>query len=337
MTKTMTNTQCRLAARPTGLPTAADWSIVQQEVPVAGDGEFVVEVDFLSIDPGSRTSMNAGDTYLPAIKIDEVMRALAIGTVIQSRHEKFPEGTEVSGMFGVQDYAVSDGEGVNTVDTTIAPAPVHLGALGISGLTAYFGLLDVAHLQPGETVLVSGAAGSVGSIVGQIAKIHGCRVIGVAGGEDKCSWLIDELGFDAAIDYKTANLRRELKTHAPEGIDVYFDNVGGPTLEAALNRLARGARIILCGSVSQYNVAGSGPANYMQLLVARASMTGFVVFDYVDRYSEGVAKLSEWLKSGQLKSYETIEHGDIGDFPDVMLKLFRGENRGKLVLELNGR
>ncbi|QNJ93952.1 NADP-dependent oxidoreductase [Mycolicibacterium fluoranthenivorans] len=334
---TRVNTQCRLAARPVGLPTADSWNILQQEVPAAGDGEFVVEVDYLSIDPGSRTAMNAGDTYMPAIKIDEVMRAMAIGTVVESRHGEFSVGDQVSGMFGVQSYAVSDGEGVTKVDTTLAPAPVHLGALGISGLTAYFGLLDIGRPQPGQTVLVSGAAGSVGSIVGQIARIHGCRTIGVAGGEQKCQWLVDELGFDAAIDYKTANLRAELKTHAPDGIDVFFDNVGGKVLSAALNRLARGARIVLSGSVSQYNEPGAGPANYMQLLVARASMTGFVIFDYAERYPEAAEQLAKWLQTGELKSHESVEHGDISDFPETLLKLFRGENIGKLILALNGR
>ncbi|HWF30431.1 MAG TPA: NADP-dependent oxidoreductase [Mycobacterium sp.] len=187
----------------------------------------------------------------------------------------------------------------------------------------------------GQTVLVSGAAGSVGDIVGQIAKINGCRAIGIAGGEQKCRWLVEEAGFDAAIDYKAADLRAELKTHAPERIDIFFDNVGGEALEAALNRLARGARIVLCGAVSQYNDTPRGPANYMQLLVARASMTGFVVFDYLTRYPEGIAQLAKWLHSGQLRSHEHVEHGDVGDFPETLLKLFHGQNTGKLILALN--
>ena len=240
----------------------------------------------------------------------------------------------MSGIFGVQRYALSDGTEVNKIDTALAPAPVYLSALGISGLTAYFGLLDVGRPEPGQTVLVSGAAGSVGSIVGQIARIKGCRAVGIAGGEDKCRWLVDEVGFDAAIDYKAADLRKELKTHAPDGVDVYFDNVGGATLEAALNRLAHGARIVLCGAVSQYNDTPRGPSNYMQLLVARASMTGFVIFDYAKQYPEGVAQLAKWLHSGELQSHEQIEHGGVGDFPDTLLKLFRGENTGKLILGL---
>ncbi len=331
------NTQCRLAARPVELPKATDWTIVEEPKPAAADGEFVVEVDYLSIDPAMRTWMNAGRSYVPPVEIGEVMRALGVGRVVKSRHSGFAVGDEVSGIFGVQRYALSNGADVNKVDTTLAPATVHLGALGISGLTAYFGLLEIGRPEPGQTVLVSGAAGSVGSIAGQIARINGCRAVGIAGGEQKCRWLIEEVGFDAAIDYKNADLRAELKTHAPGGVDVFFDNVGGATLEAALNRLARNARIVLCGAVSQYNEAPRGPANYMQLLVARASMTGFVIFDYADRYTEGVARLAEWLNSGKLRSHEHIEHGDVGDFPNTLLKLFSGENTGKLILALDKR
>jgi NADPH-dependent curcumin reductase len=334
---TPVNIQCRLAARPVGLPKATDWAMVEEPKPVAGDGEFVVEVDYLSIDPAMRTWMNAGRSYVPAVEIGEVMRALAVGRIVESHHRGFAVGDTVSGLFGVQRYALSDGAGVNKIDTALAPATVHLGALGISGLTAYFGLLDIGRPEPGQTVLVSGAAGSVGSIVGQIARINGCRAIGIAGGEQKCRWLIEQAGFDAAIDYKTADLRAELKTYAPHGVDVFFDNVGGAALEAALNRLARGARIVLCGAVSQYNDTPRGPANYMQLLVARASMTGFVVFDYQTRYPEGIAQLAKWLNTGQLRSHEHIEHGDIEDFPETLRKLFNGENTGKLILALHQR
>jgi NADPH-dependent curcumin reductase len=326
------NTQCRLAARPVELPKAGDWSIGEEPKPVAAEGEFVVKVDYLSIDPAMRTWMNAGRSYVPPVQIGEVMRALGAGHVVESHHPGFAVGDEVSGLFGVQRYALSNGAEVNKIDTGLAPATVHLGALGISGLTAYFGLLDVGRPEPGQTVLVSGAAGSVGSVVGQIARIKGCRAVGIAGGEDKCRWLVEEAGFDAAIDYKTADLRAELKTHAPDGVDVFFDNVGGATLEAALNRLASGARIVLCGAVSQYNDAPRGPANYMQLLVARASMTGFVIFDYANRYPEGIAQLAKWINTGELRSHEQVEHGDIGDFPETLLKLFRGQNTGKLIL-----
>ncbi len=328
------NTQCRLAARPDEKLSASNWSIVEEPKPVAGERQFVVQVDYLSIDPAMRTWMNAGRSYVPPVEIGEVMRALGVGRIVESRHSDFAVGDHVSGIFGVQRYAVSDGADVNRIDTTLAPAPVYLSALGISGLTAYFGLLDIGKPEPGQTVLVSGAAGSVGSIVGQIARIKGCRTVGIAGGEEKRRWLVEEAGFDAAIDYKSADLRKELKVHAPDGVDVYFDNVGGATLEAALDRLAHGARIVLCGAVSQYNDTPRGPANYMQLLVARASMTGFVIFDYAKRYPEGVAQLAKWLQSGELRSHEQIEHGHVADFPDTLLKLFRGENTGKLILAL---
>jgi len=328
------NTQCKLAARPVGLPTASNWEIVTAPVPTPADGQFVVEVQYLSIDPAMRTWMNAGRSYVPPVELGEVMRAQGIGRVVESRNPKFSEGDTVSGLFGIQRYAVSDGAGVLPVDLGLAPAPVHLGTLGISGLTAYFGLLDVGEPQPGQTVLVSGAAGSVGNLVGQIARIQGCRTIGIAGGQDKCRWLTEDLGFTAAIDYKNADLRAELKNHAPDGIDVFFDNTGGATLEAALNRLARGARIVLCGAVSQYNEAPQGPANYMQLLVSRASMTGFVIFDYQKRYAEGLSQLAQWLTDGSLKSREQVEQGRVADFPDMLLKIFTGANTGKLVLAL---
>lgn len=328
----MNNTQCRLAARPVGMVKDSDFEFVTADRPAAGDGEFVVQVEYLSIDPAMRTWMNAGRSYVPPVQIGEVMRALGIGTVVESKHPGYSVGDIVSGLFGVQNFAVSDGAGVTTLDATTVPATAHLSALGISGLTAYFGLLDIGKPEPGQTVLVSGAAGSVGSVVGQIAKIKGCRVIGIAGGDEKCRWLVDEVGFDAAIDYRAGDLAAQLKTHAPDGIDVYFDNVGGATLEAALNRLARGARVVLCGAISQYNDKPSGPANYMQLLVARASMTGFVIFDYAARYPEAVAQLSAWLGSGQLRSDEHVVPGQISDFPATLRKVFAGENTGKMIL-----
>ena len=224
---TLVNTRCRLAARPIGLPKASDWEVVDEPAGSPADGEFLVRVEYLSVDPAMRTWMNAGRSYVPAVEIGDVMRAGGIGRVIDSRNPDFAVGDEVYGMFGVQRYALSDGGGVTPVDTSLAPAPVHLGALGGSGLTAYFGLLDVGRPRSGQTVVVSGAAGSVGNIAGQIARIKGCRAIGIAGGEDKCRWLVEELGFDASIDYKAGDLRAQLKTHAPNGIDVFFDNVGG--------------------------------------------------------------------------------------------------------------
>jgi NADPH-dependent curcumin reductase CurA len=228
---TLVNAQCRLAARPQGLPKPSDWDYVEEPAPEPEEGQFRVEVEYVSLDPAMRSWMNAGRSYVPPVEIGEVMRAGAIGRVIDSRHPDFKLDEHLYGVFGVQRYAVSDGAGVTRVDTSLAPPPVHLGVLGISGLTAYFGLLDIGRPEPGQTVVVSGAAGSVGSLVGQIARIKGCRAIGIAGGAEKCRWLVDELGFDAAIDYKAGDLRQRLRDQAPDGVDVFFDNVGGDVLD----------------------------------------------------------------------------------------------------------
>jgi NADPH-dependent curcumin reductase CurA len=333
---TTLNAQWRLPARPVGLPETSDWEWVEQPAPEPEAGEFRTALEYLSLDPAMRGWMNAGRSYVPPVGIGEVMRASGIARVVESRHPDFPVGELVSGLFGVQRYAVSDGRGVTRVDTALAPPPVHLGALGMTGLTAYFGMLDVGRPEPGQTVVVSGAAGAVGSVAGQIARIKGARVIGVAGGAEKCAWLVEELRFDAAIDYRQGDLRAELRRHTPDGVDVYFDNVGGEVLDEVLRRLARGARVVICGAISQYNAeqAPRGPANYMQLLVARASMTGFLVFDFAERYAEGIAQLSEWRRAGQLHSREDIVRGGLEQFPEVLLRLFRGENTGKLILQL---
>jgi NADPH-dependent curcumin reductase CurA len=264
-----------------------------------------------------------------------VFRALAIGRVVASRHAAHAEGDLVSGMFGVQEYACVPGAALSRIDTSIAPAPTHLATLGMPGLTAYFGLLDIGKPVAGQTVLVSGAAGAVGSVVGQIAKIKGCRAVGIAGGEAKRAYVVDTLGFDACIDYKAAgDLRPALREACPNGVDVYFDNVGGPTLDAALANLARGARIIICGAISQYNSSAiTGPSNYLALLVQRASMTGMVVFDYAARYGEALADMAGWFKAGTLTSREDIVRG-IETFPATLLRLFNGENFGKLVLDV---
>lgn len=334
---TSINHQVRLAARPSGLPKSSDWELTSEPVPTAGPGEIVVAISHLSVDPAMRGWMNARASYIPPVEIGAVMRAGAIGQVTASENPGFAVGDLVYGAFGIQEHALSDGKDVIKLDTALATPTTYLGALGLTGLTAYFALLDVGRIRPGETVVVSGAAGAVGSVAGQIARIKGCRVIGIAGGEDKCGALVAEFGFDAAIDYKTDNLRAALREHAPGGVDVYLDNVGGEVLDAVLTRLARGARIIICGAISQYNAEQvRGPANYLSLLVARASMTGMVVFDYEDRYPQATAELAQWLRSGQIVSREHIVRGGISDFPDVLLKLFAGENTGKLILAIDG-
>jgi NADPH-dependent curcumin reductase CurA len=329
------NHQVRLAARPSGLPKASDWEVTTEPVPTAGPGQFVVAISHLSIDPAMRGWMNAGASYIPPVAVGAVMRAGAIGLVSASEHPGFAVGDYVYGAFGVQEYASSDGTGVIKLDTALAEPTTYLGALGMPGLTAYFALFEVGRIRAGDTVVVSGAAGAVGSVAGQIAKLKGCRVIGIAGGQDKCRALLEEFGFDAAIDYKSENLRTALREHAPGGVDVYFDNVGGDVLDAVLTRLARGARIIICGAVSQYNAERvRGPANYLSLLVARASMTGMVVFDYQDRFPQAMAELAGWIRGGQLVSREHIVQGSVSDFPYVLLMLFAGENTGKLILAI---
>ena len=332
----MINHQVRLASRPVGLPTDENWDFTEEEVAAPGEGEFVVRISHISLDPAMRGWMNAGRSYIPPVEIGEVMRAGTVGQVVQSAHPGFAVGDEVYGALGVQEYATCDGAGVQKIDSSRVPLTTHLAALGMPGMTAYFGLLDTGELADGETVVVSGAAGAVGSLVGQIAKIKGCRVVGIAGGPAKCAWLTDELGFDAAIDYKAQSVAKELRALCPQGIDVYFDNVGGEILDAALTRLARGARIVICGAVSQYNAttAVQGPANYLSLLVFRASMKGMVVFDYADRYGEAAAEMAGWLADGRLISREDVVSGDLRAFPETLLKLFKGENTGKLVLAL---
>jgi hypothetical protein len=329
--------QFRLANRPVGEVKASDWDLIQAEVPEPGDGEFAVEITHLSIDPAMRGWMNEGRSYVPPVQIGEVMRALALGRVLASRHPGFAEGDLVEGVFGVQEHAISDGAGVQkiTVAEGVSPA-AYLGALGMTGMTAYFGLLDVGRLQEDDTVLVSGAAGAVGATVGQIARIKGARAVGVAGGPEKCRVLVEELGFDAAIDYKAGDLQAALREHTPARVNVLFDNVGGEVLNQGLTRLAHGARVVICGAISQYNSPEgmSGPSNYMALLVSRATMTGFLVFDYADRYPEAAAQLSQWVTQGRLTSLEHTVRGDIETFPSVLLELFKGTNTGKLVLEL---
>jgi NADPH-dependent curcumin reductase CurA len=332
----MINHQIRLAARPSGVPKPSDWELTTEPVPVPSAGEFIVAISHLSIDPAMRGWMNAGASYIEPVEVGAVMRAGAVGRVAASEHPAFSAGDHVYGAFGVQEYSCSDGRGVFKVDPSLAPLPTYLGTLGMTGLTAYFGLLDVGRLAEGETVVVSAAAGAVGSVAGQIAKIKGCRAVGIAGGPEKCSWILDELGFDATIDYKAQDVRAALRKAAPDRVDVYFDNVGGEILDAVLTRLARGARIVICGGVSQYNaVQLRGPANYLALIPARASMTGMVIFDYADRYAEAIGELAGWLREGRIVAREHVVGGGVQAFPETLLKLFAGENVGKLVLAVD--
>jgi NADPH-dependent curcumin reductase CurA len=336
---TETNRRVLLARRPVGLPAYADFTFDEVTVPELAEGQILIKVLYVSLDPAMRGWMREGRSYAPPVGIGEVMRAFAAGRVVASRNPGFAAGDAVTGLFGVQSFLLSDGQGINKVDTRLAWLPSFIGVLGMPGMTAYFGLLDVGRLNKGgtgETVVVSAAAGAVGALVGQIAKIHGCRVVGIAGGAEKCGYIVKELGFDAAIDYKAEDVRAALRTHCPKGIDIYFDNVGGEILDAALANLARGARIVLCGAISQYNVDGPwrGPANYFALLVARGTMTGFVVSDFVSRWAEGVRAVAGWMAEGKIRSREDVVAGGIERFPDTLLKLYKSENFGKLILEI---
>jgi hypothetical protein len=330
------NPQFKLANRPVGPVKASDWQRTEEALRALQDGELLVQNLFISLDPAMRGWMNDSKaSYIPPVGLGEVMRALAVGQVVESSNPKFAIGDHVSGLLGVQGFAISDGQGLMKVDPKLAPLPTYLSTLGMPGLTAYFGLLEVGKPQAGDTVVVSGAAGAVGSVVGQIAKIKGARVVGIAGGADKCRYLVEELGFDAAIDYKTENVAEALKTHCPDGVNVYFDNVGGDILDAVLTRLARGARIVICGAISQYNATApiKGPANYLSLLVNRATMTGIVVSDYYGRAMEAAMAMGGWMASGKLKTREDIVDG-LDAFPKAFDMLFSGANNGKLVLKV---
>ncbi|MBX3635583.1 MAG: NADP-dependent oxidoreductase [Rubrivivax sp.] len=346
----LVNHQLRLAARPQGLPGPECWQLTEEAVAEAPEGGIVVQVRALSLDPAMRGWMNEGRSYIPPVGLGEVMRAGGVGSVVASRHPAFAVGDAVSGGTGVQEYWSGDAKAVQRagfakIDLSLGSWTQWLNVLGMPGMTAYFGLLDVGQPQPGETLVVSGAAGAVGQTVGQLAKLKGLRVVGIAGGPAKCDWVVRELGFDACIDYKAAApagatrwdpVREGLKQHCPDGVDVYFDNVGGEILDTVLTRIRRGARIVICGAISQYNATEGmqGPKNYMSLLVNRARMQGMVVFDYADRYHEAIAEMAAHLKAGRIKSREDVVEGGIAAFPSALLGLFKGTNFGKLVLRV---
>jgi NADPH-dependent curcumin reductase CurA len=344
MSSTLSNRQVRLAKRPEGAATRDNWQFTTEPVGEPAEGGVLVKILSLSLDPAMRGWMNEGKSYIPPVEIGAVMRAGGVGRVIASRNPAFAVGDTVYGTLGVQEYILIPQEdikrnGLVKIDLRAGSITQWLNVLGMPGMTGYFGLMDIGEPKPGETVVVSGAAGAVGQTVGQLAKIKGCRAVGIAGGPEKCDWVVKELGFDACIDYKAgpSAVRDGLKAHCPMGIDIYFDNVGGEILDAALARLARGARIIICGAISQYNNANSapaqGPKNYLSLLVNRARMQGMVVFDYADRYPVAVAEMATYLKDGRMKSREDVVEG-IDTFPEALTRLFTGQNFGKLVLQV---
>jgi len=316
------------------MPSADTWELITEDIPTAGEGELVIKTHYISLDPAMRGWMKDRKSYLPPVALNDVMRAGTIGEVIESNNPKFKVGDVLSGWGGVQQYIKTDGQRHFKVDTSMVPMTKYLGSLGMPGMTAYFGILEVGKVKEGETVLVSGAAGAVGSVVGQIAKIKGCKVVGIAGGPEKCKYVVDELGFDACIDYKNENVYKGIKQHCEKGVDIYFDNVGGEILDLALANLRMHARIVICGAISQYNTDDiRGPKNYLSLLVNRATMQGMVVLDYASKYREAGMQMGQWMMEGKLKTEEDVYVG-IENFYDTFTRLFSGDKKGKLLLKV---
>ena len=322
----MNNKQIIFKQRPSGVPNADTWQLESNPIPELEEGEILVQHHYISLDPAMRGWMNDTKSYIPPVAIDDVMRAGSVGKVIKNNgNPKFEVGDCVTSWGGVQQYAITNGDGWYKVDERLAPMPMYIGTLGMPGMTAYFGITEVGKIKEGDIVLVSGAAGAVGSIVGQIAKIKGCTVIGIAGGKEKCDYLINELGFDEAIDYKSENIYTALKKKCPKGVDVYFDNVGGVILDAALSKLRMHAKVVICGAISQYNNKSKidGPSNYLSLLVTRSTMQGMVVMDYTEKFGEAAQQMGMWMKEGKLKSKEDIYEG-IENFQETYNRLFLG-------------
>ena len=331
------NRRILLAARPVGNIKDSDFKYEEGEVPQVGEGQFLARNLYLSLDPAMRGWMNDADSYIEPVKLGDVMRGGTVAEVVESKHPDYQPGDKVFGMGGWQDYVLYGPKNLPTKLPADAPFPLtnFLSVLGITGLTAYFGLLDVADPQPGETVVVSTAAGAVGSVVGQIATIKGCRVVGIAGSDEKCKWIKDELGFDAAINYKTENLGKALRAACPNKIDVYFDNVGGEMLNTVLGMINPHARISICGAISMYNATTPqpGPSNYITLLTKRSKMQGFIVMDYAPRFQEAIMQLGQWVAQGKIKHREDIVEG-LENAPKAIHKLFEGTNEGKLIVKV---
>jgi NADPH-dependent curcumin reductase len=332
-----TNRVCQLAKRPApGLVTRDVFQFVDLPRPGPKPGEFRIKIEYISLDPAMRGWINDGKSYVPPVEIGATMRGFAVGHVDASLNPKFRVGDAVQGLLGVQQYAISNGDGVNKVDTTQAPLERWIGGLGMPGWTAYFGLLEVGKPVAGETVVVSAASGAVGSIVGQIAKLKGCHVVGIAGGAEKCKYVVEELGFDACVDYKGGSLAKDLKAACPKGIDVYFENVGGVIFDTVLLQMNTFGRIPLCGIISAYNATSmpEGPKNLRCVLTQRLTMRGIIVFDWAARIPEAIRELGQWHKDGKLKIREDVRSGGIDAFPEVMNLLYTSGNQGKLVLKV---
>jgi len=332
------NRQWLLAKRPHGLVTAENFEYREETIPEPSDGQVLLRNLFLSFDPTQRGWMEDRESYMPPVAIGEPMRAGSVAQVVESRHADYAIGDLVQTLGGWQDYLIVDGAltgfGLSKLPEGVTPQ-MALGVLGVTGQTAYFGMLDLGQPQPGQTVLVSGAAGATGSVAGQIARIKGCRVVGIAGGPEKCAWLKEEARFDEVIDYKAEDVEKKIGELCPDRVDVFFDNVGGEILEAALNHINMHARVVLCGGISSYNATEpqAGPNNLMNLVGMRARMEGFIVIDYLDRFSEGAAALAGWMASGELVHRDDVQEG-FENIPDTLNRLFTGRNIGKQLLKI---
>ena len=328
--------EIRLAARPVGLPKESDFQLTVSTIAEPGDGEVLVRNLYMSVDPYMRGRMNDVKSYSPPFKLGEALEGGAVGRVERSRNPNFKEGDIVNNGLGWREAFVSDGRGLTRIDANAAPMTAYLGVLGGTGLTAYVGLLDIGKPKPGETVFVSAAAGAVGSIAGQIARIKGCRVVGSAGSREKVNFLVNELGFDAAINYREGNLDQALAAHCPNGIDVYFDNVGGDHLQAALGLMNAFGRVSACGMISQYNNAQPvpGPNNLTNIVRNRLLVQGFIISDHLDRRAAFLADMSAWIREGEIKHRETVVEG-LENAPRAFLGLLQGENTGKMLVKLS--
>jgi NADPH-dependent curcumin reductase CurA len=328
------NRQFRLAARPDGLPGRECWEMTEEAPRRPEDGEALVKVLMLSLDPAMRGWMNDVPSYIPPVGIGEVMRAIGVGQVVESKHPKLAEGDYVTGLFGIQEYATLHGDALTPIDHELAPLATYLNVLGMPGMTAYFGLLDIGKPQEGETVVVSAAAGAVGSVVGQLAKLKGARAVGIAGGKEKCEWLVDELGFDAAIDRHASDWKQQLRDACPNGVDVDFENVGGEIMREVFGMLNLNARVALCGLISEYNADDAEPGpSLRRVLVNRVTIQGFIILDYFGRFPEAIAQLGQWVAEGKVKDRHTIVEG-LEKAPDAVNMLFDGDNVGKLIVKV---
>jgi NADPH:quinone reductase len=330
------NRQFKLAARPVGMPKESDFSLVEAPIPALTSGQVLLRTRFLSVDPYMRGRMTGVRTYADPVDIGQIMVGATVGEVVQSMNPQFRVGDSVAGYWGWQEFAVSDGRGLQKLDPSLAPVSTALGVLGMPGMTAYFGFLEICQPKPGETVVVSGAAGAVGSLVGQIAKIKGCRAVGIAGTDQKVAWLTGEVGFDAAFNYKTAgNLVAKLKELCPNGIDCYFDNVGGAVTDAVMPLLNVFARISICGQISQYNATAPemGPRPFILMLGKQVRAEGFIVSRWMNRTAEGVAQMAQWIKEGKLKYREDIVQG-FENAPRALIGVLSGDNTGKMLVAM---